>query len=57
MSSYIYYQCLTTISVAHHRHLSSNIKVRSFGVIIIYEIFMPITSSVVSVSKPLRHAG
>lgn len=41
----------------HHMHLSRNIKVSGFGVVINYEILMPITSSVVPVSKPLRHTG
>lgn len=40
-----------------NEHLSSNIKVTGFAVIINYEILMLITSSVVPVSKPLRHTG
>lgn len=39
------------------RPLARNIKVSGFGIIIIYEILMSITSSVVPVSKPLRHTG
>lgn len=45
------------VSETHDKRVFRNIKASGSAVIINYQILMLITSSVVSVSNPLRHKG